>query len=565
MRNTAGLDWHWDEVAHVIRLIWSILVTLGLVGVVGWPLVAMVIEATKPEVASSESREIVPTSRPGEIIRPLGLAFQTARLVLATDAVALPLGIALAFLLFRTDVWGRRGMLGVVALAAFVPMPLIATAWMGALGNAGRSQAMGLGVWLVGWSGAAFIHAMGCLPWVVAIVGVGLRGVEPDLEESARLDLSPWRVVFQVTLRRSLGAIAAAALAVLVLTAGDMSVTDLFSVRTYAEESYTQFQLYNRPRAAAVALPPLFAFGLLILVGVRGLLKVDPAKVISASSRSRDWKLGAWRIPVGLGVILTLGNFVALPIFSLFWHAGHVVEHGQAHWRLAGFLGTLRSTAAELFDNGLLEPLQAPMIASVLLSAVAATLTVILAWSLAWLARKPGVWRWVTASTVALTFAVPGPVAGMALVVAYQPFRSIYDSPMLVVLAYMLRTLPYAVLVLWPSVRSLPEAYLEAASLEGYGAWGQARRVAIPLTLGAIAAAWGVVFALGLGELPAALLTDPPGVMLVAIRIWELLHRGVESHLAGMSLILLAVVALSGSLAAWGLTRWNRFGIDPGS
>jgi iron(III) transport system permease protein len=119
--------------------------------------------------------------------------------------------------------------------------------------------------------------------------------------------------------------------------------------------------------------------------------------------------------------------------------------------------------------------------------------------------------------------------------------------------------------VLWPSVRSLPEAYLEAASLEGYGAWGQARRVAIPLTLGAIAAAWGVVFALGLGELPAALLTDPPGVMLVAIRIWELLHRGVESHLAGMSLILLAVVALSGSLAAWGLTRWNRFGIDPGS
>jgi iron(III) transport system permease protein len=540
----------------VIRLIRSIPLILGLVAVVGWPLVAMVIEATKPEVSTAlESREIVPTSRAGEIVRPLGLAFQTARLVLATETMALPLGIALAFVLFRTDVWGRRGMLGVVALAAFVPMPLIATAWMGALGNAGRSQAMGLGVWLGGWSGAAFIHAIGSLPWIVAIVGVGLRGVEPDLEESARLDLSPWRVVVAITLRRSLGAIAAASLAVMVLTAGDMSVTDLFSVRTYAEESYTQYQSGNSPRAAAVALPPLVAFGLLILVGVRGLLKVDPAKVMSASSRSRDWRLGPWRVPVGLAMILTLGNFVALPIFSLVWHAGHVVEQGQAHWRLAGLVGTLESTSAELFANGLSRPLRAPMVSSVILSSIAASLTVSLAWNLAWLAREPGVWRWVAALTVALTFAVPGPVAGMALVVAYQPIRAIYDSPMLVILAYMLRTLPYAVLILWPSIRSLPKPYLEAALLEGLGPWDQARRVSIPLTLGAIAASWGVVFALALGELPAANITAPPGIMLVAVRIWELLHRGVESHLAGMGLILLAVVTLAGSLAAWGLKR----------
>jgi iron(III) transport system permease protein len=544
-------------VAVAIRRVRTFPVILGLVAVVGWPLAAIVIESIQPEVASGESRELIPTSRPGEIVRPLGLAFQTARLVLATEAIGLPIGLVLAFALFRTDVWGRRGMLGVVLLAAFVPMPLIATAWMGAIGNAGRSQAMGLGVWLNGWSGAAFIHAMGALPWIVAIVGVGLRGVEPDLEESARLDLSPWRVVLQVTLRRSLGAIAAAALAVLVLTAGDMSVTDLFSVRTYAEESYTQIQSGNRPRAALVALPPLIAFGLLILVGVRGLLRVDPSKVISASNRSRDWRLGGWRVPLGLALIATLGNFVALPIFSLVWHAGHVVEQGQAHWRWAGFVGTLQSTTAELFENGLRRPLRAPMIASVVLSAASASLTVALAWSLAWLSRKPGVWRWVTAATVAVTFAVPGPVAGMALMIAYQPIREIYDSPLLIILAYMLRTLPYAVLILWPSVRSLPEAYLEAASLEGYGTLCQARRVAIPLTFGAILAAWGVVFALGIGELPAANIASPPGIMLVAVRIWELLHRGVESHLAGMGLILLTVVGLAGGLAAWGWGRWN--------
>jgi iron(III) transport system permease protein len=358
-----------------------------------------------------------------------------------------------------------------------------------------------------------------------------------------------------VTLRRSLGAVAAAALAVLVLTSGDMSVTDLLSVRTYAEESYTQYQSGNSPGASLVALPPLVAFGALILVGVRALLKVDPARVLSASARSRDWQLGRWRVPIGLAVAATCGVAFALPVFSLVWHAGRVVEHGQAHWAWAGLGRTLASTAGEMFAGAFSRPFRAPMVSSSLLSGTAACLTVALAWALSWLARGPGVWRWVVAATVALTLAVPGPVAGMALVIAYLPISWVYDTPIRVILAYMLRTLPYAVLVTWPAVRSLPVEYFEAATLEGYGPWGRARRVAIPLTLGAIGAAWGVSFALGLGELPAANISAPPGVMLVAVRIWELLHRGVESHLAGMGLVMLAVVALAGTLAAWGLGR----------
>ena len=531
---------------------------LVLAAVVYWPLVATVIEATRPDDAAASAAapgEIVPTFRAGEVIRPLGLAFQTARLVLATGLMALPAGVFLAFVLCRTDAWGRRATLGAVALAAFVPMPLTATAWLGALGNAGRGQALGLGVVLAGWPGAAFIHAVASLPWVVAIVGVGLRGVEPDLEESARLDLTPWGVIRRVTLRRSLGAIAAASLAVLVLTAGDMSVTDLLAVRTYAEESYTQYQSGNSPGAALVALPPLFAFGTLILIGVRALLKVDPARVLSASSRSRDWELGRWRVPVGLGVMLTFGLALALPAFALLWHAGRVVERGQARWSGSGLARTLASTTAELSAGALSRPFRAPLVSSAILAATAACLTVALAWSLAWLARSPGPWRWIVALTVALTLAVPGPVAGMALVIAYLPIAWVYDSPFRVVLAYILRTLPYAVLVTWPAVRALPVASLEAATLEGYGPMGLARRVALPLTRGAIGAAWGVCFALALGELPAANLSAPPGVMLVSVRIWELLHRGVESHLAGMGLVMLAAVAASGALAARGLGR----------
>ena len=164
-----------------------------------------------------------------------------------TEVLVLPPGILLALLLFRTDTWGRGLLLGVLGISAFVPLPLHATAWLGAFGNAGRMQAFGVQPLLVGRTGAAIIHALAALPWVVFLVGVGLRTVEPELEESAELEMPPSRVWFQVTLRRSLGAIAAAAVAVAVLTAGDMTVTDLLRVRTYAEEAYVQFTLGRGP------------------------------------------------------------------------------------------------------------------------------------------------------------------------------------------------------------------------------------------------------------------------------------------------------------------------------
>ena len=129
--------------------------------VVGWPAIATVREAAR---AWRSCRDIVPATGTaldpagsaamlrdtGGMARPLRLAIETVSLVAATEAIALPLGIVLALFLFRTDAWGRRLLLAVIGLSAFVPLPLHATAWLGALGNAGRAQAFGVRPILVG-------------------------------------------------------------------------------------------------------------------------------------------------------------------------------------------------------------------------------------------------------------------------------------------------------------------------------------------------------------------------------------------------------------------------------
>ena len=313
------------------------------------------------------------------------------------------------------------------------------------------------------------MHALAALPWVVLIAGVGLCAVEPELEESALLDSGPGQVLLRVTLRRALGAIAAAALAVAVLTAGDMTVTDLLQIRTYAEEAYLQYSLGRGPgEAALVALPPLVVLGAAdpghrirpgaVRPGAPGLV-VSSGQALAARPLANS--------VCGMILLVLVGNAVALPLYSLVWRAGRVGGRATLGrppiWSLSGLLGTLRYAGAEIWD---------PLKASLFWTAIAATLRP--SSPAAWPGRAAGrcAWRIVALVLLALTLATPGPVAGMALVLAYRAWPSVYDSPAMIVMAETMRTLPYSLSILWPFLRSFPQDYLDAAALDGIGPSG---------------------------------------------------------------------------------------------
>jgi iron(III) transport system permease protein len=136
---------HFTSVARpldaVPRLVPFVLV-VALAALLAWPAAATLIEASRGEPGEARGT-LLDTALTADIGRPLGLALETARILVATELLALPPGIVLGFLLLRTDLWGRRSLLGLCLLALFVPMPLHALAWLGAIGNVGRSQALG--------------------------------------------------------------------------------------------------------------------------------------------------------------------------------------------------------------------------------------------------------------------------------------------------------------------------------------------------------------------------------------------------------------------------------------
>jgi iron(III) transport system permease protein len=198
--------------------------------------------------------------------RIAGLARTTVALVAGVLIIDVPLGSALAVLLYRSDIPGRGFLRKLVVVSLFVPLPLLTCAWQSALGGAGW-----LGPpdpswpWATGFRAAVWVHAAAGLPWVIWLVGQGLCWVESETEEDALLASRPVTVLWRVTLTRARGAILAAAAWVALLTAHEITVTDLTQVRTFAEEVYTQFALPDSTagmtpdaavaRAVAVTLP----------------------------------------------------------------------------------------------------------------------------------------------------------------------------------------------------------------------------------------------------------------------------------------------------------------------
>src|SRR4051795_12137905 len=99
-----------------------------------------------------------------EADRVAGLAATTAALAGLTLLFALPTGVGLAVLLYRTDLPGRGPLRALFVAAMFVPLPLFALAW--------QSVGGGWRPWTQGLLPAAFVHAMAALPWGVRLPGL---------------------------------------------------------------------------------------------------------------------------------------------------------------------------------------------------------------------------------------------------------------------------------------------------------------------------------------------------------------------------------------------------------
>lgn len=499
------------------------------------------------------------------------LWLNTAKLAAGACLIALPIGTLAAVLLFKTDMPGRRALTLLFVGMLFLPLYIVTGAWDAGFGIQGwhtlsTNPHLAREPWLAGWRAAIWVHGIAAVPWVVLIVGAGLRAVEAEIEEDAATCTSPLRVIWHVSLPRAGAALVVAALWVVIVATAEISVTDFFQVRTFAEEVYTQSALgaidFFGPSDGG---GPISAAGLWIGLLIATLLAI--VSILLAARYFADfaevpqrapwvWRLGRMR-PAALAFMAAIVLLVAgVPLANLFYKAGIQVEVTEAgrvrSWSLAKAFEQIGEAPFEF---------QGELLMSARVGALAATAATVVALPLAWSMRRPRRFPLVRLATLATCMTIPGPLLGLGMIrVLNQPEDSplgflglLYDTEFAPWLVQSVRALPLATLILWPALASVPQAMLDVAATDGIGWRGQLLRIALPQRWPAVAAAWLVAFAIAVDELAATVLVQPPaagGVQAISVSIFQLLHYGVDDRAAAICIVMVFGVAVVTAAAA---------------
>ncbi len=497
--------------------------------------------------------------------RSRGLLINTLQLAAGTLVIAMPVGVFLGLILARTDVWGRRAAMALLGGLLLVPLYLQAAAWQAGFGIEGWQtslQTSELRVpWLDGWRGAIWVHGCAGIPWVALFTGVAARSIPRVWEESAWLDLSPPGVFARVTLRWVLPALVLAALWVAIATMAEMSVTDLFAVRTYAEELYIELNAGSWNAIMGVGLadegpvPALVGIVVIVLVAIGGLAL--GRALMGASPRPSSgpplvFALGPSRLLATLALWLAVGAVVLLPVGSLIYKAGARISQTESGFQREW-------SPAKAVTMTMMSPVHhaTEFRWSLVMAASTAVVTLLVAIPLAYAARTSRFAALVALVLAVCGLAVPGPLLSLSLISvfndpAWPSLNYLYDRTIAVaVLAQAARAFPLAFFLVWWALGTIPRPNVEAAQLDGAGPlerlWLAVRERPAAVALAAMAA-----FVLSMGELSATILVVPPGIEPLSVRIFGLLHYNVEDQVAAISLmvILLHAAATLAVLAA---------------
>lgn len=509
--------------------------------------------------------------------RARGLLLNSVELAAGAAAIALPAGIVWGLALGKAVFPGRRLLAAVTVAALFVPLQVYAAAWQTLLGFDGWTTGGGPGdPWLDGLAGAIWVHGWAAAPWVAVLITWSLEAVERRLEEEALLDATAARVLLRVSLRRAAGGVLAAAVTVFALCAAEIGVTDLFRVRTFAEEVYTQAALGSlsggaMPADDAAALREArdLTAGTLAhwLLGGAVLLLAAPLVPRPAEADSEaGWRLtprSSPKLNAALAAAAALLTAVAVvaPALGLAWKAGlstaRTAEGATAAWSLAK---CLRMTGRAPLEHGR-ELLWSLGVAALAAAAVMIVSVVVASWG-----RRSRGARLTAGAVAAAALAVPGPLVGVGAILLlahgvdspWHWLTPMYDRTVAApALVQAIRALPLAGLVVWTQLASVPQGLLDAAASEGAGPWSRWVRIALPLRAPGLAAACAVALVLAVGEVSATLLVYPPGVTPLSVRISQLLHYGVDDRVAALSLALLLGTVALGTAASFALAIWQ--------
>ena len=458
--------------------------------------------------------------------------------------LAAGIGVPLAYLTARHHYPGKALVSILPLITLVIPEVIGAQTWLMILGNNGvftRALRDGLGLdppSFYGWPGLLTVMTFTYYAYIYIGTLAAIRGFDSQLEEATQsLGTSPPVSRFKVMAPVVMPAILASALLVFTMVVGNFATSmilghrvELLSVLTYqASVSETGSDPVMQSTLATTSI----SLVMLALFLQRWIVSRGRYEITQGRGAPETPMRGPRGAAMACAALVVMGMSM-LPLGTLavgaFTRAhGPVMRWGE--WTIAHLERVLVNAPAPVVNS--IGYAGAATLIAIAFSTLASYLIV---------KKRNLLTPWLDYLS-AIPLALSGTVIGIGLLMTFgHGAFDLSGTASLIVLAYIVRRLPFGVRNASSTLFNLPDSIEEASVSLGVPPFTSFLKVVLPLMAPAIAAAAVLTWTTTVSELSASVIVYSPGHETLPIQIFRLIDSGLMAQASAYGLVLITVI-----------------------
>ncbi len=460
-------------------------------------------------------------------------------------AVAISIGVLLAWIVERTNTPGGSWVLIISIISLGIPSVLYTISFLMLLGKVGPVNEILM--WITGaedplldvyslW-GMIIIEGIEFAPLSYLLLSSVFRSNDASFEEASMMSGAGILQTFRnITFRLAQPAILALLILIfirafesfetpaLVGLPGNVSVitTDIYESIDEVPANYGQ--------AGAFSVVLLFIVGGLLIWYNRLSRNAEKYQTITGKGfRPRVMDLGKWRWLTGAILALLFMIIIGFPIGIVLWVSMVPYYDGVSLEALKLF--TFDNYRTVFNSRSFHDSIGNTVIMGAAAASIVAPFTALCAWLT--VRRYKGAWILDQLATSPLIF--PAIVMGVAFLQVFlnMPF-GLYGTLLSIILASMVRYLPYGMRYSYAGILQIHTELEEASSMSGARQTTTFLRIVMPLVAPAMVTCWLFVFLVSVKAVSIPILLAGPKSQVVAITLFDMWENGITNELAAM-------------------------------
>ena len=484
--------------------------------------------------------------------------FNTLKLLLAIHGTALPIAILVSWILARTDLPWRHGFEFMFWISFFLPTLSILLGWILCLDPEYGVFNKALEVLpfvdkgpfnIYSFWGIVSAHLVShAITVKVMLLTPTFRNIDASLEEASEIcGASRFTTLFRIIVPATLPAIVAILLLAMIRAMQSFEIElvlgPAFSFYVYSTQVYSLIGQEPPDFGAASALATV---GLLLITPLIFLQRWIGLRrkytTVSGKMKTQPVRLGPWRVPALIFMILVIMVLIVIPLFflglgslmKLFGFFEIKDPWTIDHWRV-------------VFND---ETFRQSVVNTIIMSSGAAILAVVLMSLVAYFSvRSTYRGRALLDFVSWLPFAVPGILFGLGLLYVFLEipmFRALYGSMWLLIIATVVSSMTFGTQVLKTHMLQLSQDLEEASRVVGASWLRTLTRVVLPIIVPAVLLVGTMNFIGAARDVASVALVATAGTKTLALLQLDYMVQGRYGAAAVISFV---VIGMSTGLA----------------